>query len=240
MPNDLTLKTIILEQKKEVAQSTRLFCFKRPEGFSFKAGQYINIILNVGQRRMSHSFSIASSPSAPVLEIAMRMTGSPYKNALDALSLGAKLEFMGPQGKFTLPDGNNDPIIMLAGGIGVSPLRSMIMDELEKQSQRAITLFYSNHIPESAAFMDEFSAIKNPHFKFVPTMTGMEDSREKWEGEKGYITPAMIKKYAGEGFSAYKYYIVGPSVFVKSMRDMLVSSRIPITQIIMDDFGASA
>ena len=160
-----------LIERTEVADGTMAFAFERPAGFNFRAGQFVLISLSnplytdaKGNRR---TFSIASPPQETGrLEIAVRMTGSALKRSLAEMELGSPLEILGPSGSFVLQKETSVPAIFIAGGVGITPFRSMLIDAAGSGLRQIITLIYSNRNPEAAAFHEEFlrMADTNPNF----------------------------------------------------------------------------
>ena len=201
-----------LKNKQLVAKRTMAFVFIKSKDFNFTPGQYIELPIN----DQVHYFSIASNGETENLVIATRLTGSQYKKDLENLPLDTEIEIKKPKGKFILPK-NNKEIVFLVGGIGITPVRSMIMNDKDDNFPRKLNLFYSNRTQKDAPFFDEFRSISNSNFNFVPTMTQMES----WGGEKGYITEEMIKKHLKD-YQSPIYYIVGPPGFVKAMVDLLI------------------
>jgi len=110
--------------------------------------------------------------------------------------------------------------VFLVGGIGITPVISVLRDEVFKQSSRSHTLFYSNRTPGDATFLDELIKMGESfeNITVVPTMTQAESS--DWNGETGYIIADMILKYIPDT-SNHVFYIVGPSAFVDAMIDVL-------------------
>jgi ferredoxin-NADP reductase len=89
------------------------------------------------------------------------------------------------------------PAAFLAGGIGITPFRSIIRQAGHDKSPHHLYLFYSNRRPEDAAFLDLLSeaANRNPNFHLIATMTEMDKSHREWKGETGYINKVMLTKH---------------------------------------------
>jgi ferredoxin-NADP reductase len=103
--------------------------FKRPQGFSFRAGQYM--LVNLGEKRV-HPLSLSDCPEETgFIEFTKRMTGSPFCQQLEALNRGENIIVKGPAGTF-YPDDAGTTVVMIAGGIGITPVRS-ILKSLEKK-----------------------------------------------------------------------------------------------------------
>ncbi len=215
-----------LISKKDVAEGTTSFRFKKPEGFVFKAGQSIDLTLvnppETDAEGNTRAFSISAAPSDAELMITTRMRDTAFKRVLKNADAGLKVEIAGPFGSFTLHEKQSRPAIMLVGGIGITPFHSMLIDATEKGLPHKIYLFYSNRRPEDAAFLSELQDLqkKNPNFKFIPTMTDMEKSAQPWNGETGYVTREMIEKHVPNREDAV-YYSAGPAAMVAAMRKIV-------------------
>src|SRR5690349_15824858 len=119
--------------QETVARGTSAFRLARPEGFAFAAGQAVNLTLvdppETDAKGSSRTFSIASGPSESTLQIATRMRDTAFKRVLGSLAPGAALKIRGPMGKFILPEDPSRPVVLLAGGIGITPFMSMLREE---------------------------------------------------------------------------------------------------------------
>lgn len=208
--------------KEDVARGTVAIHLKKPAGFTFKAGQAVYLTLPAlkgadGKGRV-RTFSIASAPNDPDLVIATRLTDSAFKRSLASLSAGSPVEVEGPYGDLTLHDDTARPAVFLAGGIGITPFRSMIREAAKQAHGRNLYIFYSNRSAEDAAFLSELeqAARENPGFKLVATMTDAPD----WHGERGFITREMIERHVGD-ISRSVFYLAGPSAMVAAMEIVL-------------------
>lgn len=229
--------TVTLRDRKEIADNTFAFYFKKPPGFQFKAGQFIGITLidpvDTDAKGNRRNFTIASAPYEEDLMIATRMRDSAFKRNL---KVGSELKLQGPFGKLTLA-GISGPVVFLTGGIGITPFRSMALQAAYEQLPNQIYLFYSNRRPEDAAFLKELQDLekRNPNYKFIATMTGMDKSKHSWQGETGYINQNMLAKSLHLQSSPV-YYIAGPSAMVKAMLQMLKQNQVDDQYIRIEEF----
>lgn len=230
--------TIKLIDKQEVAKDTMAFYFSKPEGFVFKAGQSIDLFLinppetdDEGNKR---AFSLASAPFEEELMITTRLRDTAFKRVLRNLPVATELKMEGPFGSFTLHNDVSKPAVFLTGGIGITPVHSIIKQATHDKMPHTLFLFYSNHTPEEAAYMDEFSKLttENPHFTFVPTMTQANDS---WTGRKDRISKEMIGEYITDVQSAI-YYLCGPAEMVAALKQTLLDAGINEDNIRTEDF----
>ncbi len=233
---------IRLKKREEVAEGTMAFHFERPAGFQFKAGQYFLLTLidpaETDAEGNDRTFSIASAPFESDLIVATRMRDSAFKRVLKTIPIGTEVNMEGPYGSFVLHNDASRPAVLLAGGIGITPVRSMILQAAREKLPQRIYLFYSNRRPEDAAFLEELQKMENenPHYRFIGTMTDMEKSHQPWRGETGYIHREMIAKFI-EDFSAPIYYVVGPPGMVGSMRSVLARAGVSNEKIRAEEFA---
>jgi len=218
--------------KKTVAENTVTFYFDKPESFNFQPGQYIDLFLkNESGESALHIFSLSSAPEEKDLAITTRLTGSKYKNILNSLEPNAAVRINGPLGNLILPNETTQKIVFLAGGIGITPFRSMLKSEEIKISERDLTLFYANPDQAKTAFFEEFNRLKLKNFHFVPIMT--QDSN--WTGETARISEPLLNKYLGD-LSNYLFYIVGSMGFSNAVRDTLQSACVLEKNIRVEEF----
>jgi ferredoxin-NADP reductase len=231
-----------LISREEIAESTMAFHFRKPEGFDFRAGQAIDLTLlnppETDAEGNTRAFSIGSAPSDPDIVVATRMHESAFKRVLKAAEPGLKVEIEGPMGSLTLHKNPSKPAVFLAGGIGITPFRSMLRDAALNNLPHVIDLFYSNRRPEDAPFLDELQQLQaaNPKFHVVATMTDTSKSRLKWDGSTGFLTAATIRNHVAS-LQGPIYYIAGPSAMVAAMRQMLVEARIDEDDIRTEEFA---
>ena len=215
-----------LVARDEVAKGTVTFHVKKPDEFEFLAGQAVYVTLSNSAESDAEGrvriFSIASPPQDPELVIATRSRDTSFKRGLMGLPLGTAIEIEGPYGDLSLHEDPARPAVFLAGGIGVTPFRSMILDVTKRGLPHGLFLFYSNRSPEEAAFLSELIEIakRNPRFKLIATMTETGGTRTDWPMERGRITREMIVKHVGD-VATPVYYVAGPPAMVSAMETLL-------------------
>ena len=151
-------KTELLS-KAEVAEGTMAFHFRKPDGFDFRAGQTIDLTLidppeSDGEGN-TRTFSLGSAPAEPELMVATRMRPSAFKRVLKAASPGLGVKFEGPTGSLTLHKNANKAAVLMAGGIGITPFRSIVLQAAHERLSHQIYLFFSNRRPEDCAFLSD-------------------------------------------------------------------------------------
>ncbi|HET9183582.1 MAG TPA: FAD-dependent oxidoreductase [Candidatus Angelobacter sp.] len=224
-----------------MAEGTLAFSLKKPAGFIFKAGQTADLTLvdppETDSEGNTRTFSIASAPTENELVFATRLRDTAFKRSLRNMKPGTKIKVDGPMGSFNLHKNAAKPAVFLAGGIGITPFRSIIREAAQQNDPHQIYLFYSNRRPEDAAFMDELQTIprQNPNFHLIPTMAEMDKSQQGWTGERGFIDAAMLKRHLPE-LAGPIFYTAGPPAMVAAMKDMLVKAGVDEDDVRAEDF----
>ena len=223
---------------EEIARATFAFHFEKPDGFEFTPGELINLFLpedfpGVSDDRQ-RAFSLVNAPHEDRLTIATRMRKSAYKQPLKEAAPGAAVRIVGPTGSMSLHDEPDRAIVMIAGGIGITPFMSMLRSEAQADRPRPMVLLYSNSRPENAAYLDELRELEQRlgGFRLVLTMTEMKDS-DSWRGETRRIDADMVKEATS---GRPHYYVAGAPDMAEDMRQMLDDMGIGDDDIHSEDF----
>ena len=237
----MSAKTARLISSKEISLNTFVFHFDKPPEFSFKAGQFVQVTLenppetdNAGNIR---SLSIASAPSEVDLQLAVRIRQSAFKRSLKALQPGDKIVFDGPFGSFVLHDDAVRPAVFIVGGIGITPVLSILRESFHQKFEHRMLLIYSNRIKDDSPFLQELTELEKKYdrFELVPTFTAPDKSGNSWTGEKGQINEAMIKRCV-EDISQPVFYIVGSLEMVLNMTAILRNMDVSGDRIVYEEF----
>lgn len=210
------------------------------EDIQFQAGQYINLdIPDVGTR----AFSIANPPSQPnVIELHVRLVpdGKGTSWLHNDLSVGDEISLSGPYGQFFVRNSDNQDVIFVADGSGLSSPESMILDLLEQGDRRQIYLFQgARNIPE-LYHRDKFEQLArdNENFHYIPALSA-EDTLGEWTGFKGYVNDAVNQHFDGK-CSGHKAYLCGPPPMIDSTITTLMQARLFERDIHMERFLTAA
>jgi ferredoxin-NADP reductase len=231
-----------LVDRQRIAKDTMAFWFDtNGANFEFRAGQHADFVFTHprtgSESDNSRTFSLASSPhdKEPIM-IAMRMRKTAFKTALKAAAHGTKFTVSRPRGSFTLHKDITRTAVLIAGGIGIAPIRSILQHATQERLPHKLYLFYSNREVDDAAFLEELENMtaQNPNFTFIPTVTGHRTVA--WPHEKGHINREMLSRYL-LGLNGPVYYIAGPSGMVSAMTDLLNSSGVSDDDIRTEEFG---
>jgi len=204
--------------------------FSRPEGFTFTAGQYMLVTLG---KDLVHPLSLSDSPEETgFLEFTKRMTGSPFCHSLQGLAPGDTIKLKGPMGGFIL-DGSEQILVFLAGGIGITPIRSILKTLAARQNQPGKTiLIYGNTNETDIAFRDELEGLSLPGYRVVHVLT---DTRGVPGAHQGFISADIITREVPDLKNAI-FMASGPPVMVEAMQKNLAGLGAAQEQIRSDVF----
>lgn len=242
MSTEKTNYRVKLKDRFPIAEGTMAFQFEKPAGFVFKPGQWIDITLldpsETDAEGNVRGFSIASAPEEELLMVATRMRDTAFKRELAKLPMETEVEITPAGGSLTLHNNSARTAVFLAGGIGVTPIRSILLHAARQRLPHGIVFFFSNRRPEDAPFLEELEALQkeNPNYTFVPTMTQIADSQRQWSGETGKIDKDMLARHLGAAESPV-YYVVGPQGMVNGLQGMLNESGVDDDDIRTEGFS---
>jgi glycine betaine catabolism B len=231
-----------LKGRRQISPVAWDFTFAPNRKLAFAPGQYMEWTLpheepdSRGNRRY---FTIASAPTESELHLGVRFNNpsSSYKEAL--LELERNDEILAGQlaGDFTLPRDVKQPLVFIAGGIGITPYRSMLKYLLDTNQRRPVTLFYGATTVRDFVYKDVFEqAERKLGIRTIYIAEKTEGIQPGWIGLTGLIKPEMIQTYAPNYRKAI-FYISGPSVMVDAVKRMLRKMGIPDGQIRTDFFA---
>jgi len=231
----------LIREKREVAKGTLLVTFDLlGREVEFEPGQYFFVTLpDIGhedEKGLRRHITVVTSPNERgLLGLCTRLRETAFKRTLAELPVGAEVDVEDPKGTFTLPEQSEGPFVFIAGGIGITVFRSMLRYIAEQGLRHRVTLVYSNRDRDSAAFLDELSALErdNPNFRLVLTMT----DEPTWEGETRRIDAELLRDHLDSELDSFTYLIAGPPAMVEAMEKSLRDAAVPEEQIRPERFS---
>ena len=205
----------------------------------YQADQFLFVTIKIDGREAVHHFSLSSSPTETddkgYIEFTKRITNSEYSQALDAIQPGAWARLRGAKGDFILPYRQQN-LAFLCGGIGITPIRSMLRYIADKKLQYDVVLICGSNILENTPFRDELDEMAAAHDNIrVEYVLCSPDIPPHWEGKRGFITREVVIELIPEHASRL-YYLSGPLRMVQSLEEQLAQANIPQKQIKRDYF----
>jgi 3-phenylpropionate/trans-cinnamate dioxygenase ferredoxin reductase subunit len=193
---------------------------------------FVQLVRN-GETSESHPFTISSSPEADQLAITPKSVGD-FTNSVGETPVGAKAIIDAPYGVFSFHRYDNPRLVFVAGGIGITPFMSMFRSMRDTDTKREVLLIWGNKTEKDILFADELDEIRRSvgTFDIVHVMSHQED----FEGEKGYITEEILRKYVQE-FSGKEYFVCGPPVMMNLVDGVLQRVGVTNRRIHMERFA---
>lgn len=229
-----------LQHRRQLGPDLYEFDFKPRGQFNFLPGQYLEWTLSTQQvdsRGNRRYFTIASSPTEPVLRIAVKIAhpASSFKQQLLAMQKGELIVASQLAGDFVLPRQRQLPLCLVAGGIGITPFRSMGQYLLDRREQRDVILFYICSHPADFLYRPLWAKLAQYGWRVVYVLSDKQQAPADWSGEQGYLSQAMVKKWVGD-YQQRHFYLSGPNVMVESYQQLLRDLGVQRRQIKTDYF----
>lgn len=198
-------------------------------GFRFSPGQFGWLTVWGSPFKITgHPFSFSSSAEAVDgrVEMSIRNLGD-FTRAVPEVPVGQRVYLDGPYGAFTI--GNPaDMHVLIAGGVGVTPMMSMIRTLADRGDPRPVILIYGSKDWESITFREELEALKTRlDLKVVHVLA---DPPAGWTGETGYVTAEMFKRHLPSPYADHEYFICGPGVMMDSIERVLGELGVPLSK----------
>lgn len=229
---------LTLVERVTSAKDTYHFTFSSPRPLRFVPGQYLEWTLphsNADVRGTRRYFTIASSPSEKLIGLGVKIgeKSSSFKKSLLALKPGEHITVSHLSGDFTLPKNINQSLVFIAGGIGITPFRSMVSWMCDQKERRTCTLFYAAATPGDLAYRDLFQEAEK--IIDLKTVYVTKDAPADWKGATGSITLELLQREVPE-YKKCRFYLSGPGAMVDAYKALLRSAGIPKRNITTDYF----
>ena len=215
-----------LIEKEHLIDNIWAFRFRPSESFEWTAGQYMRVELpheNPDEEGTKRWFTVSSAPFEGIAQITTRVTNSTFKQALSKLAVGDTLQLIeAPHGEFVWQD-SPLPIVFVAGGIGITPFRSILKQRAHDQQPLALTLIYGGRTPD-LPFKDELSqwAASDERLK-VTYVVGEPLTAQKIAEVLPTINESLV-------------YLSGPEPMVEALGEQLKAAGLPESQLKTDSF----
>jgi ferredoxin-NADP reductase len=234
---------LLVSEVIDETPSSKTFRLKRLDGEipPFRAGQYINLFVDVDGVLTSRPYSIASPPDQPWLEITIRdrRNGFVAPYLLHEVKSGAELESTGPAGHFyhePLIDGDN--LVFLAGGSGITPFMSIIRYGIWQEQPPRIHLIYGSRSTKDVIYGDELASLAQACSNLSYTLVISEPPSD-YTGETGFLDADLIRRHVGETQDK-TYYLCGPNVMTDFCHAALLELGVPEHRIRRELYGPPA
>jgi ferredoxin-NADP reductase len=220
----------------------KTFRLASPDGgplpFAYEAGQYLNLALTIDGTRVNRSYTIASSPTrGGHCEISVKRAPDGYgsRHLHGTWREGDRVAVSAPAGAFTFVPGEARRVVLIAGGIGITPLLSMIRSLTDRCWAGDIFLLYAVRTVADIAFRDELEWLARRHPNLHVRIVVSRDPDTPWSGARGSITRELIAGFVPE-LTRGPVYLCGPAPMMTAMREILVGMGVPDAEVLQEAF----
>jgi len=220
----------IAEVRKERGDTSTLVM--QPDGhpgFRFRPGQFGWLTVWGSPFQITgHPFSFSSSAEAADgrVEMSIRNLGD-FTSAIHKVPVGQRVYLDGPYGAFTIGH-PTDMHVLIAGGVGVTPMMSMICTLADRGDARPVILLYGSKDWESITFREELDAMSaRLNLKVVHVLA---NPPADWTGEQGFISAEVFRRHLPPPFADHEYFICGPGVMMDAIEKALGELKVPMSK----------
>ena len=176
-----------------------------------------------------HPFSFSSSAAVTDgrVEMTIRNLGD-FTSAIREVPVGQRVYLDGPYGAFTIDRNPADMHVLIAGGVGITPMMSMLRTLADRGDKRPVVLLYGSKDWESITFREELEALKARLDLTIVHV--LADPPAGWTGEKGFINAEMFKRHLPPPYADHEYFICGPDVMMDAIEKALGELDVPLSK----------
>jgi predicted ferric reductase len=199
-------------------------------GLTFRPGQFAWLTIQASPFAIrQHPFSFSSSAERPGrLEFTVKELGD-FTRVVKSIPPGQKVYLDGPYGTFSIDRHDAPGYVLLAGGIGITPLISMLRTMADRGDKRPVTLFYGNLNWDAITFREELDQLEQrANLRVVHVL---ERPSADWRGEKGFITADLLKRHLPKEAQSLQYLMCGPLPMIEAVERALQKVGIPLTRV---------
>jgi predicted ferric reductase len=222
---------VITENKPEAGHSRTLTL--KPEGhkgWSFSGGQFAWLTTMRSPFSIyHHPISMSSGGEMDLtgtIQFTIRDLGDWSGTTVPKLNVGDKVWVDGPYGVFTIDNEQAQGFVLLGGGVGITPMRSIIHTMLQREDYRPVVLFFATNTEDDLTFRDELDAIA-ARYDNIEVVYVLSSPPADWPGETGFITREVLERHLPSQWQRYMYFICGPEPMMNAMEKVLVEMGVP-------------
>jgi ferredoxin-NADP reductase/DMSO/TMAO reductase YedYZ heme-binding membrane subunit len=211
-----------------------------PLPFSHVPGQYLNLALTIDGRRVNRSYTIASAPTrSHYCEISVKRTPGGYASHYlhDTWQEGQRVRVSAPAGRFVFAGTSSDPrrVVLIAGGIGITPMMSIVRSLTDKGWRGDIYLLFSVRAVRDFVFHDELTYLQSRFSGLHAQVRVSADPDTPWDGPRGHITRDAIANFV-PNLTSGPILLCGPPPMMTAMRQTLVGMGVPDADVWQEEF----
>ena len=207
--------------------------------FTFVPGQFLNFSFWIGGARMNRSYSISSSPEQREhvdVTVKREPRGAVSRHIVDLLKMGDPIEAGGPVGRFTFTGAEADSIVLISGGVGITPMMSITRYLTERAWPGNIFFIHSCRAPADFIFANDVAAMERSNPKLHVAVTMERPEGTDWKGPHGRITRELLTQTVPD-LASRRIHLCGPPLMMDAIKALLTELRVPADQVKTESFG---
>ncbi|WP_146039437.1 MULTISPECIES: 2Fe-2S iron-sulfur cluster-binding protein [unclassified Variovorax] len=213
-----------------------------PMPFIFAPGQFLNVAFSVGGARMNRSYTISSSPTQRDhvdLTVKREPRGAVSRHVDDVLKVGDQIEAGGPVGKSTFTGTEADSVVLIAGGVGITPMMSIARYLTERSWPGDIFLVYACRAPVDFIFARDVAELQRVNKKLHVAVAMEHPEGTEWQGLRGRLTKELLAQTVPD-IASRRIHLCGPPVMMDAVKAILTELKVPPDQVKTESFGSAA
>ena len=210
--------------------------------FTFVPGQFLNVAFSIGGARMNRSYTISSSPTQRDhvdLTVKREPRGAVSRHIDDLLKVGDLVEAGGPVGKSTFTGTEADSIVLIAGGVGITPMMSIARYLTDLSWPGDIFFLYACRTPADFIFSGAIAELQRRNSKLHVTVAMENPEGTDWQGPRGRFTKELLAQTVPD-IASRRIQLCGPPVMMNAVKALLTELKVPPEQVRTEDFGSAA
>jgi predicted ferric reductase len=202
--------------------------------FTFQPGQFAWFAIDRSPFSLTqHPFSFSSSAERGEAEVAIKALGD-FTSTVHALEPGTSVYVDGPHGAVSIDQYEGPGFGLIAGGVGIAGLISMVRTMADRNDVRPVVMFYGNRHWDDVAFRDDLERLKG---RLNLTLVHvLEQAPTGWQGETGYVTADALARHLPRGYERFQFFICGPDPMMDAAEAALLKLGVPAERVHTERF----
>jgi ferredoxin-NADP reductase/DMSO/TMAO reductase YedYZ heme-binding membrane subunit len=220
----------------------KTFRLASPDGgtvpFDHVAGQYLNLVLSIDGKRVNRSYTIASSPTRNAYcEISVKRAADGYgsRHLHETWREGQRVKVSAPAGKFVFTGTEAERVVLIAGGIGITPMMSVVRSLTDRGWRGDIFLLFSVKAVRDVIFREELAYLQNRFPNLRVRVVVSRDPETAWDGPRGQVTRDVIAGFI-PNLTRGPILLCGPAPMMTAVRDILIGMGVPDSEVLQEKF----
>lgn len=236
-------QTVQVEEVIEETPSTRTFVLASSDDVlrRYRAGQHLTIEVSIDGQACRRCYSLSTAPGAqrPAITVKRVDGGRVSNHLIDQVRPGQTLRVHGLAGAFTIVP---DPAraahhVMIGGGVGITPLISMIEAVLADEPRSRVTLLYGSRSEDEIIFHERLARLAGLHGERLQVVLALDHARARWPGLRGRLTGERVLEALGDRVRDAQFYVCGPAPMMDSVVSALGGAGVDRARIHLERFA---